>query len=326
MIEILISNTLNTVQDFGRPEAMIFGLSRGGAMDRTALALGNSLLGNNPDAAGIEISFFPFRLRFLEERSFSLTGALCNAFLDSLSLPPNWAITAKTGQTLTCSAPKQGCRAYLCFEGGVDVPSVFGARATDIKAALGGYHGRGLQRGDQIPCGPHTLPLPPNGYGLACPPPLPEQNAVTVHVLPAAEYHDFNSESRARFLSRPWRITPHANRAGYRLDGEPLTRISSEELFSHGIVPGTIQVPPSGLPIIQLADANTMGGYPKLATVIESDLRLLAQAPVGSSVFFREIGMNDAVQRQRNAVRQLQDHAAHIAMLRSSLLPWRQEK
>lgn len=326
MIEVLTSSAHNTIQDFGRPEAMVSGISRGGAMDQTALALGNLLLGNSPDAAGIEVAFFPFRLRFLEERSFSLTGARCSAFLDTLSLPSDWAITAKAGQTLTCKALEKGCRAYICVEGGLDVPVVFGARATDLKAALGGYHGRGLQCFDQIPCGPRTITLPAGGYGLASPPSLPEKNAVTVRVLPAAEYNDFAEESRACFLSQPWRITPNANRTGYRLEGTPLIRTSGRELFSHGIMPGTVQVPPSGQPIIQLADANTMGGYPKIATVVQNDLRLLAQSPVGTSVFFRTIDINDAVQCQRDTTRELRDFAETLSALRGSLLPWRQKQ
>lgn len=326
MIEILTSTALNTVQDFGRPQAMSLGVSWGGAMDHSALAWGNILLGNPADAAGIEVAFFPFRIRFLEERSFSITGAQCNASLDNLSLPANWAITAKAGQILTCGALEKGCRVYICVEGGLDVPIVFGARATDLKAALGGYHGRGLQRNDHIPCGPRTLSLPTGGYGLTCPPPLPERGSVIVHALAAAEYHDFTPESRARFFSQPWRITSQANRAGYRLEGDPLRRASDRELFSHGIMPGTVQIPPSGQPIIQLADANTMGGYPKIATVIESDLRLLAQAPIGASVFFHEIDIDAAVQRQRDTVRKFQDNTTKLSELRGSLIPWNQKK
>lgn len=323
MIEILTSSTLNTIQDFGRPDAISLGVSRGGAMDRLALAYGNILLGNDPDAAGIEVVFFPFRIRFDHATSFALTGARTAATLDGTPLPPDWAMQARPGQILTIPAPTAGARCYVTLRGGVDVPQVLGSRSTDLKGGFGGLAARALRRGDQL----QTLPVPPlpfpaTGYGLTCPTPLPDGGDVVVRALPAAEYALFTAGSQDRFWGRPWKLTPSANRMGYRMEGtETLALDSPVNLFSHGILPGTVQVPPAGQPIVQMADANTCGGYPKIATVIEPDLRVLAQTAIGQSVRFIQITRHEAVEAIRLDARHLHALARGIDTLRPDLAP-----
>lgn len=292
MIEILTSPARNTVQDLGRTGVMTMGVSRGGAMDRQALIHGNLLLANAPGAAGIEIAFFPFRLRFDAPTAFALTGAMVIARLDDAPLPPDWARRAGAGQVLTIDRPLRGARVYLCLQGGLDVPVVLGARATDLKGGFGGLDGRSLQRGDHLTCRPcpraahRAAALPPEGLGLAQLLPLPERDTpVHLRAVPGIDAPAFPAEMVQRFTQATWRVSDLADRAGYRLDGaDPVTPGEPLSLFSHGITPGTVQLPPSGLPLVQMADANTCGGYPKIATVIPPDLRLLAQASSGQPV------------------------------------------
>ena len=298
MIEILSASPLATIQDLGRLGYYRDGVSRSGAMDALALATGNALLGNEVNAAGIEIPILPFRVRFDTDMDIAVIGADCNAMLDDFALPPDWAIRARAGQVLALGTPRSGCRAYLCLGGGVDVPVVLGSRSTQLREIFGGHDGRMLQKGDMLRATRHDTRLPAGGLG-AMPAsdalPLSESGQITVRVLPAAECGQFRASAREQFWQSGWTVSPQSNRAGYRLSGPELTLDAKLELRSHGVVPGVIQVPPSGQPIIQLADAATMGGYPKFGTVIEADLWRLAQARPGDFVHFLETSYSDAV-------------------------------
>ncbi|GBQ93644.1 hypothetical protein GLI01_36180 [Gluconacetobacter liquefaciens] len=322
MIEILSTSALNTIQDFGRPHALHMGVSRGGAMDRLAIAHANILLGNARDAAALEIAFFPFRARFVERTAFSLTGASCAAQLDGRPIPSNWAMTAEAGQVLVVPAPTCGAWAYFGIRGGLDVPVVLGARGTDLKGGFGGVDGRAPEKGRRLKAGCSSVPPPGNGgFGLVRGAVLPEDDHTVLRVLPAAEHEAFTSASRTAFGELAWQVTPRANRTGFRMDGRDALRLSRPlTLMSHGIVPGTVQVPPDGMPIIQMADANTCGGYPKIATVIESDLRLLAQTAIGGSVRFVPVDEAGAIAVLREEARALDCLEADVERLRGGLL------
>lgn len=299
MIEILSTGALNSVQDLGRTGYLNIGVGQSGAMDRPALSTANIMVGNPSGYAGLEIVLFPMRLRFVTDCRFAITGADASAQLDDLELPPNWACDGKAGQTLIIQAPRRGARVYLAFAGGIDVPLLMGSRATDLKSGFGGCEGRGLIRGDQLSLNP-SLAKRSGSCGLASVRQLPSLTSETViRVLPAAQYDDFEEEARQRFFSELWQVTQETNRMGMRLSGAELKLLCPLELLSHGILPGTVQVPPSGQPIIQMAEANTCGGYPKIANVIEADLSLLAQAPVGSKLRFLEIDLAGAIEAQK---------------------------
>lgn len=322
MIEILSTSALNTIQDFGRPHALHMGISRGGAMDRLALAHANILLGNARDAAAIEIAFFPFRVRFLERTAFSLTGAVCLAQLDASPIPPNWTITAEAGQVLVVPAPTRGVRVYLGLRGGIDVPVVLGARGTDVKGGFGGIDGHAPEKGDVLSTGDTSAPFPrKSGFGLAICAALPSNEETVVRVLDAAEYECFTPEAKIRFAASAWQLTPRANRTGFRIEASDILSLSRPlALMSHGIVPGTVQVPPDGVPIIQMADANTCGGYPKIATVIEPDLRLLAQTSIGGKVRFVQVDESEAIAALRDEERALVSLSAEVEKTRRGLL------
>ena len=313
MIEILSNTALATIQDGGRQGYYRDGVSRSGSMDCVAVAVGNALLGNERYAAAVEIPLLPFAVRFDGDLDIALTGADCAARLDGQLLPPDWAVRVRAGQVLKLSAPRSGCRAYLCVGGGVDVPPVLGSRSTQLREGFGGHEGRMLQRGDRLAARRTDTVLPRGGMG-AMPvaailrDPGQGGGTITVRVLAAAEYDLFRPAAREALWSVDWAVTSQSNRAGYRLAGPELHLVAPIELRSHGIVPGVIQVPPGGQPIIQLADAATMGGYPKIGTVIEADLWRLGQARPGDRLSFREVNYEDALA----AARELDDCLAAI--------------
>lgn len=301
MIEVLSSAALATVQDLGRKGSLRWGVGTSGAMDNLALAAGNLMLGNDANAAAIEVPVFPFKLRFDADCAFALTGADCAARLDEQPLLPWWAHQARAGQVLTLGLPQggaqRGSRAVLCVAGGVDVPEVLGSRSTQLRGVFGGHEGRALKKGDTLRAAGAGQPCL-TGFGLVPPAlslPLQADGAAAVRVLPAAEYLGFEAASRAAFWAGEWKITAQSDRYGYRLAGEALQPVAPMEIRSHGIVPGVIQVPHSGQPIIQMRDAQPSGGYPKFGTVIEADLWRLGQAPIGSRIRFVEVNWAEAV-------------------------------
>ncbi|MBX9458315.1 MAG: biotin-dependent carboxyltransferase family protein [Rhizobium sp.] len=302
MIEILSSGLMNSVQDLGRPGYLDQGIGRGGAMDRPALRIANLLAGNAEGAAAIEVAVFPFRLRFLEPAGYAVTGASCRASLNGQPLPPWWSGTADAGDELRLEPPTAGSRAYITIGGGIDVPEVLRARATDLKSVFGGLEGRALARGDRLATGSRSTPaavtssrsIDPFHFrdtlgGMAGGEPL------TLRIMPGAEFDAFNHEARQALFGMEFRVSADNNRQGMRLEGSVLALTRKTELLSHGIMPGTIQVPPSGQAVIQLAEANTCGGYPKIAHVIETDLWKLGQAPSGAAIRFEVVGRDTAV-------------------------------
>jgi 5-oxoprolinase (ATP-hydrolysing) subunit C len=302
VIEILTSHALNTIQDLGRIGARRFGVSTSGAMDPVAVAAGNALLGNDVGAASIEVQTFPFRLRFGADIAFALTGVDCNAVLAGRAVPPWWCMRAKAGDTLALEAPRRGARAYLTFEGGIDLPPVLGSRSTHIRAGFGGLDGRALQEGDVVPISP-TQREPAGRFDFGAQPPdvaiagpnASEDGVLRVRVLRAGEYDLFSDAMQEIFWSTTWKISLQSDRGGYRLAGAQLTLPTPVEMRSHGVVAGVVQVPPAGAPIIQMSDANTAGGYPKIAAVIQADLWRLGQARPGSMIVFNEVDYREAV-------------------------------
>jgi len=309
VIEILETAPLSSVQDLGRESYLRYGVSYSGVMDRLALRAGNALLGNADALACVEIQAFPCRIRFRTAYDFALTGADCLATLDGAAVLPWWTTHAQAGAELTIAAPRRGARACLTVAGGIDVPLVLGSRSTQFRGSFGGHEGRWLQAGDLLPAGaadevavqapgfgaePPEIALPADWAPADLPP-----GSTAVRVLPAGEYGLFTEESQQRFWESGWKISGQSNRAGFRLAGQPLEFARRLEMRSHGIVPGVVQVPPSGEPIIQLSDAHTAGGYPKIGTVVEADLWRLAQAPLGSRLRFVPVTYRDALEALR---------------------------
>lgn len=330
MIEILSGGGLNTVQDLGRYGYRKIGVTVAGAMDKLALAAGNLMLGNPPGSAGIEITIFPFRVRFLAGTRIALTGADGDARLDGEPVLPWWSLRVRKGQVLELPVARSGSRAYLTARGGIDVPVVMNSRSTDLKVKFGGFEGRSLRKGDRLALlavdGDRAGPA--GGYGVE-PPRLAlgfefgsGDEALAIRVVPAAEYELFKEAAQRHFWAMPWRITPNSNRQGFRFAGTPLLTEGLPELLSRGMVPGTLQVPPSGLPIVQMSDANPSGGYPNIGTVIEADMWRLAQAGLGDSVRFVRASVPEAIaalKAERDWLRKIEAAVATLRARRSDL-------
>lgn len=329
MIEILRPGALASVQDAGRAGARRFGVGTAGALDTVALAVGNVLAGNARTAAAIEFTLGRAAVRFHAGARIALTGAECCAEIDGKPLPAWHAATVAPGSTLILGAPRAGSRAYLCVAGGIDVPLVMGSRSTDLKAGFGGHQGRALRDGDRLQVGASDGPndgagpddageagsagldivgvLPPS-WALPLP---PVGRALPIRMLPGLEYHQFDGAAHAALWEAPWTLTPQSNRIGFRLQGPPLSRRAEHrghDLLSHGVVPGVMQVPPGGQPIVLMADAQTTGGYPKIGVVIEADLWRLAQAPLGATLRFLKV----TPQQAGDAQAQLERYLARI--------------
>ena len=323
MIEVLHTGALTTVQDQGRLGCLRWGVGTAGAMDRLALAAGNLLLGNDAQCAAIEVQVFPLRLRFAADTAFALTGADGDARLNGRPLLPWAAHAARAGEELVLGLPRlgphRGSRSYLSLPSGVDVPKVLGSRSTQMRGAFGGLDGRPLRAGDVLrAAGPSepwaALDLVPPDVAL----PLQVGGCRAVRVLPAAEWACYTEASRAAFWAQPWKITPQSDRYGYRLQGtQALEPLKALEMRSHGIVPGVIQVPPDGQPIIQMRDGQPTGGYPKFGTVIEADLWRLGQAPIGERIRFVETDWNGALTALDELQAWLDEAARQVCLYRS---------
>jgi len=306
MMTVLAGGPLATVQDLGRTGQRASGIASAGPMDRVALQLGNLLVGNAEDKAGIEIAASGFSIRFEQDTWFALTGADCSARLDDTLILPWWTAPARKGQILTLQAPARGVFAYLTFAGGIDVKPVIGSRSTDLKGGFGGIGGRALATNDVLPLGHPSRPrrMADTGFGLRpreTRPPVKGviRRPVTLRTMPAAEYNVFVPESRQTFWNTNWAIQRDSNRVGYRLSGTALQFSEPCELFSHGILPGVVQVPPSGQPVVQMVDGNTCGGYPKIGVIVSADLSRLAQVLPGETVRFVEVTQEEAVAAAR---------------------------
>ncbi|WP_175103365.1 biotin-dependent carboxyltransferase family protein [Pararobbsia alpina] len=337
MIDVLKAGALTSVQDLGRHGYRHLGVALAGALDPLSFEIANRLVGNPPDAAGLEITMGPVSLRFNQPSRIAITGTDFNTSLDQRSVSSWWSLPVQAGQILTLRGARRGMRAYLAVAGGIDVPSLVGSRSTDLKACFGGFDGRALRDGDRLPVGAAKSADPmfapeASTFGVKAPawsrfiefdyprqPPQyvgtrPVGPTVAVRVLRGREYPQFTDTSQESFWTHHWNITPNSNRVGYRLSGPQLEREATHDLPSHAVLPGTIQVPPSGQPIVLLADAQTTGGYPKIGMVITADLWRLAQARLGGALRFVECTQDEAREALRATQRYLTQVAAALEM------------
>lgn len=327
MIEIIETGPFNTVQDLGRPGFRDIGVTAGGAMDPLAVHVGNALLGNAIDAAVIEVQTFPFKLRFSASAVFATAGADNFPLLDGNPLLPWCAHLAKEGAVLELRQPPTLARSYIAVAGGLDVPVLMGSRSTALRGNFGGHEGRPLANGDRLEIGEVADPAPPPSNGLAAVepsraladlfPPIVD-GVLLVRAISAGEHHLFSDDGEA-FWAQTWKISSRSDRTGYRLSGDPIKPTETIEMRSHGVVPGVVQVPPGGEPIIQMSDANTAGGYPKIAGVIEADLWRLGQARAGGKIKFVRSTHEEARRVEQAVARYVEDIRQTVPIVKRAL-------
>lgn len=281
-IVTLKAGAMTTVQDLGRVGHRAAGVPASGAVDAMALRVANLVVGNAEGAAGLEFTLLGPTLRFERDAVVALSGG-------DFGLPRWRPLHVQAGEVLSCGAARSGCRGYLSVAGGIDVPQVLGSRSTYAKAGFGGAGGRALRDGDELQIA--ETPLASAGRWAVDPRILPAYaSAPTVRVVPGRHTEEFSAE----WLGREFKVTAKSDRMGVRLAGLALARDRVEELTSMPVAPGTIQVPPDGQPIVLLAEAQTIGGYPQVGHVVTVDLPLMGQVRRGDTVRFEMITRDEA--------------------------------
>lgn len=292
---------LALVVDGGRHGVRHLGVTQGGAMDWISLGWANWLLGNVPDAAGIEVMVGGLHLVAETDTLLALAGADLAATINGVPLAPGQRFTLKAGQTLVFGGPQSGLRAYLTMPGGVQAEPVMGSVTSTVREGLGGLDGQGrtLQVADRLEAAdrqagqassarPGQLPeevrstLPASGTaageGMAG-----EKNIVRLDLVPGAQIHAFSGVSLFHAFEQQWQVDQRADRMGIRLTGTPLDCAMSG-MVSEGIPLGAVQVPPDGQPIILMNDRQTIGGYPRLGALTPQSCARLAQCLPGAAV------------------------------------------
>jgi len=300
VFQVLSPGFLTTVQDKGRFGYRSIGMPVAGALDQYSYRVANLLVGNDQDAACLEITFLGPTLRALDSAVIALTGGAFQATLNEQPLPQWQAVEVKENDIITISEAKVGARGYLAVAGGFDVPMVMGSRSTYIRGKIGGFQGRPFQAGDELEVG---LPLrePRHYIGKFIPSEyIPKYNAsgiVTLRVIMGPQENCFSQKGLQDFLMSTYTVTSESDRMGCRLGGTSVEHLSKDhaQIISDGIPLGAVQIPGDGMPIIMLADAQTTGGYPKIATVCTVDLPLVSQCKPGDEVHFLEITRDEAI-------------------------------
>ena len=289
---------LTSVQDLGRTGLREFGVSTSGALDSFALRVANLLVGNDESAAGLEITLGGLQLRFDDDRIVAWCGGEFDVHVGSTLLQAGHAAFLRAGEELKFGRPQIGCRSWLAISGGIDVPLVLGSRSTGLRANFGGFEGRTLRDGDVIPlCRRPRSATPATGVSSWTAPHdwvSPAKRDPILRFVRGCDWDRFNASTLQRFTSEAFTVLPDSDRMGVRFDSPELKREDNVDLTSEAVAAGTIQVPPSGKPILLLGDCQTIGGYPKIAHVITVDLDIAAQLRAGDQVRLCEVSLVDA--------------------------------
>ena len=305
-MRVIKPGLLTTVQDRGRWGFQSRGVSVAGPMDAYAHRLANALAGNADDTAALEVTWVGPDLEFDDERVVAVSGAEFEVAVDGRSVPPNRAFAVAPGSRLTFGRRLRGTRAYVAVAGGIAVTPVFASRATHVGSRMGGLDGRALEAGDRLPLGERAgghiergVRLPPSRAALRRTGqpdfrPVPDGHA-RVRVLPGPQDDYFAGDALRVLQASPYTIGQDSDRMGFRLEGARLRHSRGADIISDATPMGAVQVPASGLPILLMADRQTTGGYPKIATVITADLGLAGQLGPGDTITFAVCSPGEAL-------------------------------
>jgi antagonist of KipI len=303
-VEVIKPGLLTSLQDAGRRGYAHLGLGRAGAVDEPARQLANALVGNVGDEAVLEITLAGPTLRFHQDVVVALTGGLIEGRVEGQALPAWTSCFLPAGSVLRLGGMRHGCRSYLAVRGGFDCAPVLGSRSTDLHAGVGPLQGKAVQAGDIITIGEHAAAswfqaregLQALRWGLD-PQPWLDYERAPLALLRGHHADALDDASQRALFAQRFMLSKDSNRTGCRLDGAPLQLRQSLELISEATLPGTLQLPPSGQPILLLAEAPVTGGYPRIGQLAAVDLPRLAQRRPGDTVSFRETTLDEAVQR-----------------------------
>jgi antagonist of KipI len=307
MLEVLQPGLFTTVQDGGRSGYRKYGVGGSGAMDAVSYQVANILVQNPLGAAALEVTLVGPTLRCTKDVVVAICGADFHPTVNGAPVPMWRPLFIRKDAVLALRQAVQGCRAYIAVAGGIDVPCTMESRSTYVPAGLGGWKGRALVQGDVLPVG--EVSSHPNIGGWcarqdgAChwprwgvsPRIWSELLARSrIRALPGTHFAKLSRAAQTAVWSASFRVTPKADRMGMRLDGPSLPISMDRELVSAGVMPGTVQLPPGGQPMILMADAQTTGGYPRILHVATADLPKLAQKRPGDVIQFEEVDVASA--------------------------------
>ena len=301
MITVVKPGLLTTVQDLGRPGFQQYGIVVGGALDTFAARVVNLIVGNDDNAALIEMAQTGPELRFTEEALVAWSGADFEPRIGAEPLPRDRAVRVAAGETISFGLAQGGMRAWFAVAGGIDVPVVMGSRSTYRRAGIGGHEGRPFLAGDHLKMGAPTdwakqalttlrstqkrgttWTVRPDTMGQSAPPGV-------VRAMRGPEWGWFTAEAQRVFFATEWLATKEADRMGVRLEGPALELVKPREMISSAVNTGVVQVPPAGQPIVLLPSRQSVGGYPRIAAVAAVDLRRFTQLRPGDKIRFEEI-------------------------------------
>lgn len=312
-IRVVKAGLLTSIQDFGRFGFQRYGMAVCGAMDTLALQLGNILLGNREGEAGMECTSLGPTLYFERGQLICITGADLSPTVEGVPVAMWKPIFIPEGGVLSFGKPKSGCRSYICFYRGLQVPEVLGSKSTYIKGRIGGWEGRALKKQDQIGfCSPYVGRQSEVRWSMDLSLYKDLSNR-TIRVTAGPQFERFDHSALLDFLSNPFTISQASDRMGYRLESSPLHTKNQEELLSSAVTFGTIQVPPQGNAIVLMADHPTTGGYPVIGQVAAIDLPLLAQMAPLDQIEFDLITLAEAHELLANQNKQLNQLKRAIA-------------
>ena len=294
-IRLIEAGALSSIQDLGRPGWQQVGVCPGGAADPVSARVANRLVGNPDDAPLIECSMTGPKLQFEREMTVAWVG-----WGSELSGRP---VTVKHGTRLDLSGKLHSLRGYIAISGGIKVPKPLGSASTDLRARMGGVEGRALRDGDLLLMGnAETKPISKAWHVNW---PRPETYRMELRILRGMQARWFSEESRRKFTSSIYEMSPASDRTGCRLKGPNLNLSEPREMVSEPVVSGSVQVPPDGSPIVLMSERQTIGGYPQIAHVISADLPKLARAWPGAHIHFREVTLEDAREAAKELRREL---------------------
>lgn len=302
-LELIEPGLLTLVQGTPYRGLRHLGMPLAGAADPVALALANWLVGNGAEAAALETAYAPLSLRAVSVCLVGVQGAVTQVEINGVAHSTSESLALEAGDMLRIPAPSAGCRSYIAVHGGFAVAPVLGSNSTYTPAKLGGIKGAALtarcrlEINEAAPINPHILP---DAFRLH------HGNDFLLRVTAAPESDWIEIDN---FFDERWTISRRADRIGMELDGEPLKVLNAVQMDSSAVLPGTIQCPPSGLPFLLGPDAQTTGGYPRIAQVIRADRHLIGQLRPGAHVRFQRIEPAEAQRLYRSKIallRQLQ--------------------
>lgn len=291
-IRIIKPGIYTSVQDLGRFGYQQFGMPVTGAMDTYSLRLANGLVRNKNNEACLEATYTGPDFEVLSDIEFAVTGGNCTVSINDSKVPINCNHQAKTGDIIKIGTITNGCRIYISFSGGIDVPLVMNSKSTYSRAVIGGYQGRALKSGDEI-----ILNKTKSNFRFKSIPPellLNFNSEHNIRIIGGSEVDYFSFDGIKTFLTSTYTVSSQSDRMGYRLDGPLIKHKKAADIISSGIANGAIQVPGDGKPIIMLADRQTVGGYTKIANVISADLPLIGQLKPGDSINFTQVHLEEA--------------------------------